>query len=65
VTALPFETARSMNILDRFRRFWGSAPSPDHPLSEQERDEDRVETAYDERADTIERFVDSGPNRDD
>ncbi|HEY2372185.1 MAG TPA: hypothetical protein VGH82_06520 [Gaiellaceae bacterium] len=54
-----------MNILDRFRRFWGSAPSPDHPLSEQERDEDRVETAYDERADTIERFVDSGPNRDD
>lgn len=49
-----------MNILDRFRRFWGAAPSPDHPLNEEERDEDHTATAYDERAETIERFVDEG-----
>jgi hypothetical protein len=53
-----------MNILERIRRFWGAAPSPDHPLSERERDEDHVETAYDERAETIERFVDEGPDND-
>jgi hypothetical protein len=58
------EEARVMNILDRFRRFWGPAQSPDHPLSERERDEDHVETAYDERAETIERFVEEGPDND-
>jgi hypothetical protein len=53
-----------MKIIERFRRFWGTAPSPDHPLSERERDEDHVETAYDERAETIERYVEEGPDND-
>lgn len=46
-----------MNLAERFRRFWQPAPSPDHPLTARERAETRPETAYDEVAETADRFV--------
>jgi hypothetical protein len=54
-----------VTLLDRIRRFWAPAPEADHPLSAEERDEDRPETAYDERADTLERLAggDFDPDR--
>jgi hypothetical protein len=39
-----------VSFLDRFRRFSSSAPRPDHPLSAQERDEERWASADDEKA---------------
>ncbi len=46
-----------MTLLERIRRFWAPARDDDHPLSEEERHEDRSDTAYDERARTLERLV--------
>jgi hypothetical protein len=46
-----------MSLVERFRRFWRPAPSPDHPLTAEERDEIRPKSAYDEDADVIEEFV--------
>jgi hypothetical protein len=39
-----------VSFLERIRRFWSSAPPPDHPLSEHERDEERRSSAADEKA---------------
>lgn len=46
-----------MNLLERIRRFWKPRPTEDHPLTEQERNEDLPATAYDERAHATEEFV--------
>jgi hypothetical protein len=46
-----------MNLLERLRNFWRTAPAPDHPLTTQERREDRPATASDERARTEEEFI--------
>lgn len=46
-----------MNLLERFKSFWKPAPSEDHPLTAEERDEDRPASAYDERARGAERFA--------
>ena len=46
-----------MNLLERIRSFWKPTPAVDHPLTEQERDEQRPPTAYDERARAEEEFI--------
>jgi hypothetical protein len=46
-----------MSIWERIRQFWRPGRGPDHPLTEEERDEDRPASAYDERARTTEDFV--------
>jgi hypothetical protein len=46
-----------VNLFERIRRFWRPGEGEDHPLTEQERDEDRPATAYDERARTAAEFV--------
>jgi hypothetical protein len=46
-----------MNLLERIRSFWKPGHADDHPLTEQERDEDRPRSAGDERARTAEEFV--------
>jgi hypothetical protein len=46
-----------VKLFERIRRFWLPGPGPDHPLSEEERDEDRPARAYDERARAAEEFV--------
>jgi len=43
-----------VSFLERIRRFWRSAPPPDHPLSAQERDEERQSSAADEKARALE-----------
>jgi hypothetical protein len=48
---------RSLNVLERIRRFWKPAPDYDHPLTAEERDEDRPATAHDEVALEAENFV--------
>jgi hypothetical protein len=44
-----------MSLLDRIRRFWLPA-KPDHPLSEQERDE-QPQTAFDVRGELEQEYV--------
>lgn len=46
-----------MNLIERIRRFWLPGRGDDHPLTEQERDQHRPETTYDELARTAEDFV--------
>jgi hypothetical protein len=46
-----------VSFLERIRRFWRPAPPPDHPLSAQERDDDRQSSAADENAPVLESFV--------
>ena len=46
-----------MNLFERMRRFWKPRPADDHPLTEQERDEDRPRSGHDERARAAEDFV--------
>jgi hypothetical protein len=53
---------RSLNVRERIRRFWKPAPEYDHPLTAQERDEDRPATAYDEVARAAQNFL--GPDFD-
>jgi len=43
-----------VTFVERLRRFWSSPPVPDHPLSAEERDEDRWMSADDERARILE-----------
>lgn len=45
-----------MKLLDRIRRLWKTT-EPDHPLSEQERDEHRPETGFDARASLEQDYV--------
>jgi hypothetical protein len=54
-----------MSLFDRIRRFWSSTPVDDHPLTEQERDEDHPEQAYDEAARAVEEFVGDDFDPDD
>ena len=55
-----------MSLLERIRRFWKPRARDDHPLTEQERDEDRSSaTAYDERARAAEEFVSRDFDPDD
>jgi hypothetical protein len=53
-----------VSFLERIRRFWSSAP-PDHPLSAEERDEDRPASADDEKADVLERLAGADFDPDD
>jgi hypothetical protein len=46
-----------MNLLERIRSFLKLRPADDHPLTEQERDDDRPHSAFDERARTVEEFI--------
>ena len=46
-----------MSFRERIRRFWSSAPPPDHPLSAEERDEDQSKSADDEKARVLESFA--------
>jgi hypothetical protein len=39
-----------VSFVERIRRFWSSAPPPDHPLSMQERGEERSASADYEKA---------------
>jgi hypothetical protein len=43
-----------VSLVEQIRRFWSSAPPPDHPLSERERDEERWSSADDEKARALE-----------
>jgi hypothetical protein len=54
-----------VSLLERIRRFWKAPAGDDHPLTEQERDEDRSATAYDERARVAEEFVSRDFDPDD
>jgi hypothetical protein len=54
-----------VSLLERIRRFWKPRAGDDHPLTEQERDEDRSATAYDERARVVEEFVSRDFDPDD
>ena len=45
-----------MTLLDRIRRFW-KPPEPDHPLSEEERQDHPPESGFDERASLEQDFV--------
>jgi len=49
-----------VSFLERIRRFWRSAPPPDHPLSAQERDEERGSSAADEKARVLESLAGGG-----
>jgi len=49
-----------VSFLERIRRFWRPAPPPDHPLSAQERDEDRQSSAADENARALESLAGGG-----
>ena len=44
-------------LLERIRRFWNGGPGEDHPLTAEERAEDRPFTAFDERARLEQQFV--------
>jgi hypothetical protein len=39
-----------VSLLERLRRLWSSPPKPDHPLTAEDRDEERWMSADDERA---------------
>jgi hypothetical protein len=54
-----------VSLLERIRRFWKPRAPDDHPLTEQERDEDRSATAYDERTRTAKEFVSRDFDPDD
>jgi hypothetical protein len=54
-----------VSFLERIRRFWSSAPPPDHPLSAQERGEDRQSSAADENARVLESFAGGDFDPDD
>jgi len=58
-----------VSFLERIRRFWSSAPPPDHPLSERERDrerdEDRWSSADDEKARALESLTGTDFDPDD
>jgi hypothetical protein len=54
-----------VSFLERIRRFWSSAPPPDHPLSEQERDERRWASADEEKTRVLEDLVGGEFDRDD
>jgi hypothetical protein len=46
-----------VSLLERIRRIFRPALGPDHPLSAQERDEDRPATSFDARARVEEELV--------
>jgi hypothetical protein len=46
-----------MSLLERIRGWFGPRPDPDHPLSEEEREEDRIVTTADESASLIDEFT--------
>jgi len=54
-----------MNMLERFLGFWKPRPADDHPLTEEERIEDRPARTYDELARAATEFVGSDLDPDD
>jgi hypothetical protein len=46
-----------VNVVERFLNFWRPRPADDHPLTAEERDEDRPEKTYDELARSATEFV--------
>ena len=56
-------------MLERIRRFWGSQPAGNHPLSEDEREtlreEDRTHLAHDERAHVFDQLAGDNFDPDD
>jgi hypothetical protein len=55
----------TVSLFDRIRRFWGSGSTPDHPISEEERDEEPPATAYDARARVVDDYVGDDFDPDD
>ena len=54
-----------MNVLERFLGFWKPRPADDHPLTDEERLEDRPARTYDELARSATEFVGSDFDPDD
>ena len=54
-----------MKLLERIRRFWGPAPSPDHPLDQREREAERSSSANDENARSLESIAGDDFDPDD
>jgi hypothetical protein len=54
-----------MNVLERFLNFWRPRPADDHPLTAEERDEDRPATSSDELARSATEFVGGDFDPDD
>jgi hypothetical protein len=46
-----------MSLSERIRGWFRPRPEPDHPLTEEERDEGRPETVADESANLIDEFT--------
>lgn len=46
-----------MKLSERIRRFFGPAAAPEHPLTEEERDEERYPSTFDVRASALEHSV--------
>ena len=46
-----------MSVVDRIRGWFRGRPDPDHPLSDEEREEDRIVTTSDESAGLIDEFT--------
>lgn len=46
-----------MSLLERIRRFWRPSPEPDHPLTEEEREQLAPQTSADEAARGVEEFL--------
>ena len=55
----------TVSLLDRIRRLWGSGPTPDHPLTEEERDLEPPATAYDARARVVDDYIGDDFDPDD
>ena len=54
-----------MNVVGRFLSFWKPRPVDDHPLTEEERVEDRPARTYDELSRTAAEFVGNDFDPDD
>jgi hypothetical protein len=57
VLASAARTSDGVSLLERIRRFWATQPEPDHPLTEEERDEKAPATGHDEWAHLEQEFV--------
>lgn len=49
-----------MNIWERIKRLWATPDPPDHPLTEQEREQIPPDNAYDELADVAANLLGHG-----
>jgi hypothetical protein len=49
-----------VNAWERIKRFWATPAKPDHPLSEEEREQVRPANIYDESADAARTILSHG-----